>query len=54
VIVAVVAVGIVQMAGHEVISVIAMRDRLVSAAGPMLVALFVTFAGVIGSAASGV
>ena len=52
--VAVVSVRMVQMAGDEVIDMIAMRNRLVSAAGPVLVPLFMTFAGVIGSAGFGV
>lgn len=45
-VVAVAAVGMVQVAAHEVVHVVAVRHGLVAAAGPVDVALIVAAAGV--------
>lgn len=53
VVVAVVAVRVVQVAAHEVVDVVAMRDRLVAAAGTVLVVGVVLGAVVAGRAVGG-
>lgn len=54
VVIAVVAVWMVQMAVHQIVNVIAMRDGGVAAIGAVLVALVVAAASVVGSASGGI
>jgi hypothetical protein len=54
VIVAVVAVRVMKMAGNAIIHVVAVRNRLVAAAGAVHVSRLVTTAAVVGGAAVGV
>ena len=54
VVVAVVAVGVMEVAVDQVVDVIAVGDGGVAAVGAMLVAFFVAFAGVFGGAVGGV
>ena len=53
-VVAVVAVGVVEVAGHQVIDVIAVRHRLVAAAGAVHMARLMPSAAMVGGAAVGV
>ena len=54
VVVAVVAVGVVQVAVDQVVDMVAMGDGWMTAVGAVLVAFFVAAAGVLGSAVGGV
>jgi hypothetical protein len=54
VVIAVIAIRMVEVAGNQVIDVVAMGDGLVPTARAMLMALFMTVANVIGSADRGV
>jgi len=54
VVVAVIAVRVVKMAGNAIIHVVAMRHRLVAAAGAMHMARLMPAAAVVGGAAVGI
>jgi hypothetical protein len=54
VVVAVVAMRVVQVAVDQIVDVIAVRHRLMSATGPMLVSRLMAFAAVLGRAAVGI
>jgi hypothetical protein len=53
-IIAMIAMGMVQMPIHQIVDVVAVRNRLVTASGAVLVARRVPLAAVLGCAAIGV
>jgi hypothetical protein len=52
--IAVISVKMVQMAGNQIVDVVAVRNRLVAAASAMLVALLMALANMIGSTTVGI